>query len=509
MNTFTAPAAAGQAEHPIAISGYSAIVAMDPPQECHGAVRHDGEALSCVMNPPTADMLHFAMDYARRGWPVFPCNPINKQPLTKHGFKDASTDPEQIKQWWTKWPLAMIGVPMGAASGVVAIDPDAPKDDNDQDGRRNWALLLAQHGGVYTHTHLTPRGGNHVLFRYDPERPLGNSEGGLEGKNINVRGDGGYIIVPPSQRGDGKRYDIADMLDFFNFARMPEWLHEILDQKSEPATQPSISKRAAEQMYAQRSVNGPDTGGGDTFFTRVNSAALRNLSAWVPSIFPQAEFQPGTGAYRISSESLGRDLEEDLSVSPQGIKDWGVWDMGDPRRGKRTPIDVVIEFGAHHDPREAAFWLCERMGVSPSSLGWDAPPIKEAALGAAQEQQPADTDLGVWDAGDDTAPIPPRGWLLGNTYCRRFLSSLVGDGGVGKTAVRYAQLLSAAIGRSLTGEHVFVRSRVLIISLEDDDTELRRRIRAACLHYGISQAALRGWLFLSAPGQRRQAQDSR
>jgi AAA domain len=71
---------------------------------------------------------------------------------------------------------------------------------------------------------------------------------------------------------------------------------------------------------------------------------------------------------------------------------------------------------------------------------------------AAPSLQPTEADLGVWDAGDDTAPIPPRGWLLGNTYCRRFLSSLVGDGGVGKTAVRYAQLLSAAIGRSLTGE---------------------------------------------------------
>jgi hypothetical protein len=122
------------------------------------------------------------------------------------------------------------------------------------------------------------------------------------------------------------------------------------------------------------------------------------------------------------------------------------------------------------------------------------------ANSAAPPLQPADTDLGVWDAGDDTAPIPPRGWLLGNTYCRRFLSSLVGDGGVGKTAIRYAQLLSAATGRSLTGEHVFVRSRVLIISLEDDDTELRRRIRAVCIHYGISQDELRGWLFLSAPG---------
>jgi AAA domain len=109
-------------------------------------------------------------------------------------------------------------------------------------------------------------------------------------------------------------------------------------------------------------------------------------------------------------------------------------------------------------------------------------------------------ELGEWDAGDDEAEIPPRGWLLGNVFCRRFVSSLIADGGTGKTALRIAQLLSLATGRNLTGEHVFQRCRVLIVSLEDNAQELRRRIRAACLQHGIDRADLRGWLFLSAPG---------
>src|SRR5262245_60043682 len=108
--------------------------------------------------------------------------------------------------------------------------------------------------------------------------------------------------------------------------------------------------------------------------------------------------------------------------------------------------------------------------------------------------------LNVWNAGDDTAAPPPRGWLLGNTFCRRFLSSLFGDGGVGKTAVRYAQALALATGCKLTGEHVFQRARVLIISLEDDAAELRRRILAARRHFDIAASGLDGWLFLSAPG---------
>jgi hypothetical protein len=107
--------------------------------------------------------------------------------------------------------------------------------------------------------------------------------------------------------------------------------------------------------------------------------------------------------------------------------------------------------------------------------------------------------LNEFDAADDE-PIPPREWLLGNSFCKGFFSSCIAGGGTGKSALRYAQALSMATGRELTGEHVFRRCRGLIVSLEDDERELRRRIRAARLHYSISADELRGWLFLAAPG---------
>jgi hypothetical protein len=126
----------------------------------------------------------------------------------------------------------------------------------------------------------------------------------------------------------------------------------------------------------------------------------------------------------------------------------------------------------------------EGEGTEPSSGGESKPSI----------------GIGEWDAGDDTAMPPPRGWLLGNIFARKFMSSLLADGGVGKTALRYAQLLSLAIGQSLTGDHVFQRCRVLIISLEDDADELRRRILALMLHYNIDRSRLKGWLYLASPG---------
>jgi RecA-family ATPase len=109
------------------------------------------------------------------------------------------------------------------------------------------------------------------------------------------------------------------------------------------------------------------------------------------------------------------------------------------------------------------------------------------------------TGLMEWDAGDVTGLPPPREWLLGNQFCRRFLSGLLAPGATGKTALRTLQYLSLATGRPLTGQHIFKRGRVLLLSLEDDDTELQRRLAAARIHHGIDLADLKGWLFCATP----------
>lgn len=103
-------------------------------------------------------------------------------------------------------------------------------------------------------------------------------------------------------------------------------------------------------------------------------------------------------------------------------------------------------------------------------------------------------------AGSDQGPIPPRQWLLGTNFCRGFLSGLTGAGAAGKTAIRVLQYMALALDRGdLVGEHVFKRTKVLLVCLEDDETELRRRIRAACIHYRINESELNGWLAYWTP----------
>src|SRR4051812_46253101 len=126
--------------------------------------------------------------------------------------------------------------------------------------------------------------------------------------------------------------------------------------------------------------------------------------------------------------------------------------------------------------------------------------VRPTASANEQGHQPL-ARLDEWDAGDDIAPPTPREWLMGTVFCRRFVSSLLGDGGVGKSALRVAQAMGLAIGRPLTGEYVHKRTRVLIVSLEDDAEELRRRVLAARIYHNVSAAELKGWLFLAAPSR--------
>lgn len=186
---------------------------------------------------------------------------------------------------------------------------------------------------------------------------------------------------------------------------------------------------------------------------------------------------------------------EHADLSPLADRNVIIWPDADKagvdaaaKLASRLPHACVLDVSDLQDGDDAA-------DVSPEDPdAWLA-----ARISQPDASSHVNDPLGVWDAGCDDYVIPPRGWLLGTIFCRRFLSSLVADGGTGKTALRVAQLISLATGRRLTGEHIFQRSRVLIVSLEDDRDELRRRVYAVLRHHGLTPADVRGWLFLAAP----------
>jgi Bifunctional DNA primase/polymerase, N-terminal len=139
-----------------------------------------------------------ALDYAARNVPVHPVDPVTKRPLTQHGVTDATVDPLIIKAWATKWPDAGVAVATGTRSGIVVVDVD-PRND----GERGIAEATAALGALpSTLMVTTPSGGWHYWLRLPDGVVLCNSVGALA-EGVDVRGDGGYVVAPPTRRVSG------------------------------------------------------------------------------------------------------------------------------------------------------------------------------------------------------------------------------------------------------------------------------------------------------------------
>lgn len=136
------------------------------------------------------ELISWSLAYAANGYPVFPCD-ATKKPRVK--WKNAATtDHLQIELWWRTWPLAMIGIPMGERSALCVLDVDCK---NGTDGFKtiranNWTI---PHESIEVRT---PSGGAHFYFRYTGSER--NSAGKI-GPGLDIRGQGGYVIAPPSR----------------------------------------------------------------------------------------------------------------------------------------------------------------------------------------------------------------------------------------------------------------------------------------------------------------------
>ncbi len=139
-----------------------------------------------------------AIEYARDGYPVFPCVVGGKTPAVVGGFKSATTDENQINEWWKENPDYNIGTEP-ERSGLCVVDVEGTD-------LANWEKLIVQNGGVKTFTTRTPRGGLHLW--YEGSLPP-TVKGAFNGYNIDTRGRGSYVLLPPSIVG-GKEYETID-----------------------------------------------------------------------------------------------------------------------------------------------------------------------------------------------------------------------------------------------------------------------------------------------------------
>ena len=196
-------------------------------------------------------MLEYALELAGMGLPVHPlhtpvgggrcscgrksCGSVGKHPRTMSGVKDASTDPGQIKKWWSMWPDANIGFATGGSSRIVVLDVDCNHAAGKY-GDESLNALEERHGPLPdTWLCLTGGGGLHYYFFYDGDGVKNDVEF-LPG--LDVRTTGGYVVAPPSLHASGRRYEWEGAHEPWDtpIAPLPDWLRDIIIRGKEGST---------------------------------------------------------------------------------------------------------------------------------------------------------------------------------------------------------------------------------------------------------------------------------
>jgi hypothetical protein len=179
-----------------------------------------------------------ALDYAQQ-WRVLPlagitedgecscrlgaaCNRPGKHPLTKNGVNDATTNPDAITGWWDKWPQANVGVCTGPESGLVVVDVD-PRNGGDKSLERLESFYAKL---PKTLVCFTGGDGWHFYFQHPGLIPLRGQVPGYAG--LDIKGDGGYVVAPPSLHHSGGVYQWLSDWRTTVIAPLPQWLLELI-----------------------------------------------------------------------------------------------------------------------------------------------------------------------------------------------------------------------------------------------------------------------------------------
>ena len=440
--------------------------------------------------PAIQSIADAAVAYGMTGIPVFPCD-ANKQPLTAHGFKNATTDPVLIRAAFTNPRAVMIGMPTGAITGVVVVDVDRKQG---RDGGK-W-LDANSHRLVQTRTVSTGSGGLHLYFKHPGQKVQNQNDKRVPGpgpvherpyvigEGIDVRGDGGYVILPPSPG-----YTLVPGCD--EPADIPDWLLPLL---CPPAPVAAVTPPPPRSQAG--GLPPPPTTERETYG---ESALTRECDAVRSAPFGQQEFTLNAACVKIGGLIAGGEIREytaklalyaaaESMPSQQGREPWNVNKLhakidkamrdgsATPRSAPERSIPIEVNPAAaliERINREHAQTLNKPLPVSSDLLDVDGvlKMLVDEATRTAQRPQPF-LALG--------AAICAVGVLAGRRYRNRtdlrtnlYIGAIAESGG-GKdhaTDILRRAFFAAGLERYLGGESL-ASGRAISASLEQHPARL-------------------------------------
>lgn len=462
--------------------------------------------------------LNLALNYiSETGWGVFPCRPADdfdhvtgevysaKSPLTSNGLRGASKNERIVREWFeNRYPSALIGSPTGEAMGAWVLDVDVKPGVGDG---FEWVRdMEGLHGKLpKTASVSTPRGGRHYYFKYAP----GIRNRGNLGHCIDVRGEGGFVVLAGSVMADGRAYEWVDGIGPEAIADTPEWLLQLLLPPVHTTTRHDYAYHpGGNDIYVERAVEAElrllaTTGQGGRGY-QLNASAF-SLGTMV-----------GSGALSRSEAEAG--LYQAASACGVLAKDGERETMAKIRRGlaagERQPRDIPEASHANDNTRLVDISRMIANGLAKGALRTERE--ETPSIDPERDQSDLSEPKNVEMIPSGIAPIPteqpafiatPFQWIdpktlprrefaFGTHYIRKYVSVTVSPGGLGKTSNSIVEAISMGAGKALLGVKPPQRLKVWLFNAEDPRDEMERRIMAACIHYRLSPKDIEGHLFL-------------
>jgi Bifunctional DNA primase/polymerase, N-terminal/AAA domain len=385
--------------------------------------------------PSAPPGLSLAEEAIALGLPCFPCR-LDRKPVTEHGFKEASSDPDTIRSMFDMPGATAIGVPTGQASGFVVIDPDVKHGARGMEWYDAHRHLLPK-----TRTHRTQTGGLHLLFQPPPDIEIRNSQSRIA-SGVDVRGEGGYVIFPPTPG-----YTVEDDAEP---AEMPEWLAKAC-QRPEPRPVEPAPRR-------ERSDTAPDHG---------SPYGARALDGECDAIrraqIGQQEHTINAAGLKIGGLVVGGELEEGPALAALFAAARTVPSAPGERPWSQQELEAKVRRAfkdGQRQPRQApprAEPLRERPKVLQADGPGHAPPciISAPALMAKA--------------------LPPLRFAV-NELLPVGYTVLAGPPKLGKSWLAYQLASAVASGADLFGQGTS-QGEVLYLALEDGERRMQSRLQ--------------------------------